>query len=886
MADSKPFDPKTPDQERSMRASSVNHTAKKIGSSNRLAKRTMLLSLVLASSSLSSSEAQQPSPAQGQTHAAGLIQNSDFARSYGNRVVSRVRQNTARGGQVRSNPFFVPSQTRQVTGDVQLTSQNEANVRGNAETDGRAGMVATSRQAGIVGRTASHNAGGENRSTEYPVAGTHPRRNESAGNAFAQQSTRRQTSRLQTVAAPFLQPLETHTSAAYTNNQIRPVAETRDADAVAESAQPIVFSFTDDAEEIASPDSLEVTTAAADAIEEPSLGAIDEAIETISTNAALQGDTKTGVVDDAEVVDESVGELPEGFVIQEAPLIDFTKSLPKAVAPVAESSDGISLSLSDETEDRLEPETPDDSFADPTGSGESMDVGSLAVDALEVDAFEVDAIEVDALEVDALGETSTDLADIGSPVMLAPVVDLARQVPLPEELHSVDDTIRVNPNVPASEVKPPSSVGAIQVNRAKNTVPLVSQEDGRAPVTVAMPPIEIEETLEASAEQHTPLLAAVPEPRMLPGLGAESAASEPVELAVPINLNGPVGETARDDFAALPELPPPTASAPEKSSPAIVPNQSDSVARTPTSTSPLTVNPRRPATSTPNDAVIPMPVFADRPPSITELTEPDQTPLIGSPVEVDPARNYESPPAKAISAKQKTPEPDFASPAESGNVNLASMHRRGDNRGMGFPRPTPTLQAESTTDAESLPQLPKSPAASQSNRQTVVRPEATDSFEPNSFETAGNQIVLRLRRGQVRSMTIGGTLRGVNIADKETCQAFAAGANEFKLIGTGLGTTELTVWADVRSGKPTQKQTFRIVVSESLDATGDQVTERTDLLNDSIQQAFPTASVLVTQRQGQLFVEGECPSESVATQIIRLVRKSCLIPVQDKLVVR
>mgnify|MGYP001827240940 CR=1 FL=1 len=135
-------------------------------------------------------------------------------------------------------------------------------------------------------------------------------------------------------------------------------------------------------------------------------------------------------------------------------------------------------------------------------------------------------------------------------------------------------------------------------------------------------------------------------------------------------------------------------------------------------------------------------------------------------------------------------------------------------------------------------------------------------------------------------MTIGGDLKAVTVGDKTICQAFEAGASLFKLIGTGLGKTTLTIWADVKPGEPTRTQSFEIEVSDGVNATGDKVAERTTLLNESIDQAFPRASVVVSQRGGELSVTGRCETEAEAKQIIRMVRKSCLVPVKDHLKVR
>jgi hypothetical protein len=170
---------------------------------------------------------------------------------------------------------------------------------------------------------------------------------------------------------------------------------------------------------------------------------------------------------------------------------------------------------------------------------------------------------------------------------------------------------------------------------------------------------------------------------------------------------------------------------------------------------------------------------------------------------------------------------------------------------------------------------------------TEVSPAATAAEKAAETQSRSQQpVVLQLSRAQVRSMTIGGRLRRVSIANTDICQAFASGSNQIKLIGTGVGRTELTIWADVNSGEPTRVQSFEIDVSDGVDATGDRVAEHTVLLNDSIAKAFPGASVVVSKRGRGLVVTGQCDSEATAKQIVRMVRKSCLVPVQDNVKVR
>ena len=145
---------------------------------------------------------------------------------------------------------------------------------------------------------------------------------------------------------------------------------------------------------------------------------------------------------------------------------------------------------------------------------------------------------------------------------------------------------------------------------------------------------------------------------------------------------------------------------------------------------------------------------------------------------------------------------------------------------------------------------------------------------------------LHLNRAQVRSLTIGGVVRRVNVSDQDVCQAIAAGPNQVKLIGTGYGVTRLVVWADTSDDAPTKTKTFEIHVEDAVENNGTSAKSKTEVLNRSILRAFPNANISVHQMSDRLLVSGECDSEDDARKIIRMVRKTCLIPVRDEIKVR
>ncbi len=146
---------------------------------------------------------------------------------------------------------------------------------------------------------------------------------------------------------------------------------------------------------------------------------------------------------------------------------------------------------------------------------------------------------------------------------------------------------------------------------------------------------------------------------------------------------------------------------------------------------------------------------------------------------------------------------------------------------------------------------------------------------------------LHMNQAQVRALTLGGSVRGVRVGDKGICQAFASGPNQLKLIGTGIGITRLVVWA--QEGGDSDEilmRAFEIHVNEVVPSEGNSIESTTELLNQSINKVFPRSQAKVQLLRGELWVTGSCESQDSAEKIVRMVRKSCLIPVRDQLTVK
>lgn len=168
----------------------------------------------------------------------------------------------------------------------------------------------------------------------------------------------------------------------------------------------------------------------------------------------------------------------------------------------------------------------------------------------------------------------------------------------------------------------------------------------------------------------------------------------------------------------------------------------------------------------------------------------------------------------------------------------------------------------------------------------TVAPKATPQPSIEGVPEDIDVTPLSIEPAQVRSLTILGDLKRFAVADNEVCQIFRSGESQLKVIGVEAGVTQLAVWAVTESGEPPKLRVFEIRVAEALGRGGPLADDPTERLNDSLRRVFPAADVRVHRRGDTLVVSGRCGGNAAATEIIRLVRKSCLIPVKDELVIR
>ena len=174
---------------------------------------------------------------------------------------------------------------------------------------------------------------------------------------------------------------------------------------------------------------------------------------------------------------------------------------------------------------------------------------------------------------------------------------------------------------------------------------------------------------------------------------------------------------------------------------------------------------------------------------------------------------------------------------------------------------------------------------------------ATDASTESTFDRdspprlqlpAGmSAIPLEMQLATARTLVIGGDVQDVRVINDAVCQACADDEGRIKLVGTSRGVTQLVVWAKVDNDAGVsvdRVQAFEVTVDEHAEA--DAADQSLDMLDRSIAKTFPGAEVVLDHLGDTIRVRGTCDSESDAKRILRMIRRTCLIPVEDQLVVQ
>jgi Flp pilus assembly secretin CpaC len=137
----------------------------------------------------------------------------------------------------------------------------------------------------------------------------------------------------------------------------------------------------------------------------------------------------------------------------------------------------------------------------------------------------------------------------------------------------------------------------------------------------------------------------------------------------------------------------------------------------------------------------------------------------------------------------------------------------------------------------------------------------------------------------VTSLTVDGIIEAVRVEDDSVARVISSTSRHLRLIGVRPGKTRVLVQQKVAGRDASLREIYELHVGSSSNVRGGESQQEQSLM-ELIEQKFSTASVQVTRQGDRIIVQGECDDARDAKEIVRLIRKTFLVPVEDQLILR
>ena len=177
------------------------------------------------------------------------------------------------------------------------------------------------------------------------------------------------------------------------------------------------------------------------------------------------------------------------------------------------------------------------------------------------------------------------------------------------------------------------------------------------------------------------------------------------------------------------------------------------------------------------------------------------------------------------------------------------------------------------------PSLPEFVAGTEEVTQTggATPPSTLDPRWANGSPSA----IIELESQSAKAMDIPGGIKAITVENEDVCRILHD-AKTITLVGNRIGSTLVEIWTNEAKETP---MLVRVNVSQPWQKSNSRPTDVRDVKH-AVAQAFPKANINVfTNADGTLEVRGTTDSEASAKQILGIVRKICLVPVNDKVTV-
>lgn len=144
---------------------------------------------------------------------------------------------------------------------------------------------------------------------------------------------------------------------------------------------------------------------------------------------------------------------------------------------------------------------------------------------------------------------------------------------------------------------------------------------------------------------------------------------------------------------------------------------------------------------------------------------------------------------------------------------------------------------------------------------------------------------IRCASADVATLSVSGTIVDATVADDSIGRVVSSTSRHLRLAGIHAGRTMVAV----RMREPETGNIIHEAYEWLVDSPANERADESNhdhALMQLIQQKYSTASVQVSRRSDRIIVRGACDDVEEAKEIVRLIRKTYLVPVEDQLILR
>lgn len=255
------------------------------------------------------------------------------------------------------------------------------------------------------------------------------------------------------------------------------------------------------------------------------------------------------------------------------------------------------------------------------------------------------------------------------------------------------------------------------------------------------------------------------------------------------------------------------------------------------------------------------------------LVQASRSAVIDVPAERDPATTAQL--AEAAVAEAPVAEPDATEAALSGGAVPE------------VPKPSRGTVRVASNPAAAKSASPESNAVASTYAEDLKQVASAAAQEPEPQVDFGGQLAsepMQLIATEVHTLPLPKAAHCFAIQNHAVCRVVPANNQALRVVGGMPGTTRIAVWFSADTSQPPRLYEVKVAARPEPELQG--LAKTAAALTQTLRETFPTSRVAVLVDGEQLVIRGSVTSDREARKMLQRVRRTCLVPVRDELLVR